>query len=317
MQQAPSWLPYRLRNWLDQQRILRAIRGLDGTQSYPAAQPSDADLEVHMLLCARDLRIGIVAAKSLLRFGDGRMAVTFSDDGTLTGRDRAWVDQHIPHARWLSWPTQDPLIDNALTNRPHLRDLYESDYAPVCKLMHAMAMPRCERVMVVDPDTAFFKPPDTILDWMRSDDKHAWYLHDHQDESSAVPPQAQQAFAQLEAELATDDRPWTLDRRLFNSGLLVFEPARFDLDLCERYLAWRPTLDVQYRTGKCAIWFGDWTPEQTCYHVMFALAQPPSRPLGDAYHLGGQAGHVFNHFLRHYLVRKGTHDRLRQLVAAL
>ena len=317
MEQTPAWLPYRLRNWLDQRRIERAVGRIHWTRPYKAAPPEQASLEVHMLLCRRDLFVGLVAIKSLLRFGGERLAVTFTDDGTLSEQERRSVSQHVPGSRWLSWPTDDPAIDAAFEGRPHLRDLYHSDYAPVCKLVHAMAMPRCERVVVLDPDTAFFQRPTTILDWAEGDDAFGWYLHDHQDESVTVPAEAQEAFGMLESHLASDDRPWTLDRRLFNSGLLVFQPDRLRLDDAERYLAWRPSLDAKYKSGRCAIWFGDWTPEQTCYHVMFALSQPASRPFGDDYHLGGDAGHVFNHFLRHYLVKKSTQDRLRELVGEL
>jgi len=87
--------------------------------------------------------------------------------------------------------------------------------------------------------------------------------------------------------------------------------------LAQRYLNWLARAPEHYRSGTAAIWFGNWTPEQTCYHVMFALARAPVRPLGSDYHLGGEVGHLFNHFLRHYLVQDNTLRRLRELVTAL
>ncbi len=320
MKQAPRWLPYRVRNRIDQARIEASVRSLNQTHPQPACDPQDADAEVHLLLCKRDLRIGVVAVKSLLRFGQGRLAVTITDDGTLTARDRRWVTAHLPGTRWLYWPAAADLelpLKEALADRPALMGLYGSGYAPAGKLLHPIVLARCDRVIVMDPDTAFFEPPTCLLDWSRSGNLHGWYLHDHQDEAAAVPPEAQGAFTDLEAKLIPPDRSWGIPLRLFNSGLLAFWPRQLNLDIAERYLLWHREIPDRYKQGKCEIWFGNWTPEQTCYHVMMALSSPPPKPLGDDYHLGGEPGHVFNHFLRHYLIQAGTLRRLKRLVSEL
>ena len=324
MKQAPRWLPYRIRDRVDQARINAAVRPLNKTRPYPVEAGAQADAEVHMLLCKRDLRIGVLAVKSLLRFAKNRLALTITDDGSLTANDRQWVNGHLPGLRWLFWPEAaetEKSLAQALATRPLLKKLYHSSYAPAGKLLHPVALARCDRVIVMDPDTAFFKPPQHLLDWITSDDLHGWYMHDHQDEAKTVPPEAIQAFADLEAKLVPQGRAWGVTLRLFNSGLLVFRPRQLDLDIAEKYLQWHKALPEAFRGrirgGKLEIWFGDWTPEQTCYHVMFALSNPAPKPLGGDYHLGGQSGHVFNHFLRHYLVRSGTLKRLRQLIAEL
>ena len=180
-----------------------------------------------------------------------------------------------------------------------------------------MLLPRCPRVIVLDPDTAFFARPERLLRWSRALDDCNWYMHDHQDESTAGPADVERTFAQLQRDLVPDGRMWQLDRRLFNSGLLAFRPSTLSLDMAERYLAWHDALPRDKREGKAAIWFGNWTPEQTCYHVMFALGDVKPRPLGEEYHLGGNAGHTFNHFLRHYLVQDATLKRLRALMREL
>jgi len=317
MQQAPAWFPYRIRNWIDQKRIERAVDALDQTAPLPAAAPHDADLEVHMLVCKRDLRIGGVAIKSLLRFDELRCAVTFTNDGTLSDADVAWLTGHVPNAHWLDWPAKNVAsLDAALQDSPNLAALYGSRYAPVCKLMHATAAARCPRVIVLDPDTAFFQPPRTIIDWACEDDRRPLYLHDHQDEAAQVPDTAREAFAMLEQHFH-DHGEWSVQHRFFNSGLLIFRPDVLRLDVAERYLVWWKQLDAKYKGNKNAIWFGNWTPEQSCFHVMFALAAHPAQPLGDDYWLGGEPGHVFNHFLRHYLVRSDTHRMLRCLIDQL
>jgi len=315
MQQAPAWLPYRIRNWIDQKRIERAAAGLDRTAPIAAASPHAADLEIHMLMCKRDLAIGGVAIKSLLHHMPLRCAVTFTSDGTLSGRDLQWLHEQVTNARGLNWPSLDSDI---FDDRPNLKGLYHSRYAPVCKLMHGMAAARCNRVIVVDPDTAFFAEPTKIVAWATGDDSQPLYLHDHQDEATQVPDLAREAFAMLEEHFAGDPyEHWHVQHRFFNSGLLVFRPDTLSLDVAERYLEWWKKLDKQYKGNKNAIWFGNWTPEQSCFHVMFALAAHPAQPLGDDYWLGGEPGHVFNHFLRHYLVRSDTHRMLRCLIDQL
>jgi hypothetical protein len=317
MEQAPAWLPYRLRQWIDQSRIERAASDLDRTAPTPAAPPDDADAELHMLLCRRDLRIGGVALKSLLRFTSLKLAVTLTDDGSLSAADRAWIDRHVPGGRWLGWPCPDPALAAAMKDRPQLHQLYHSPYAPVCKLMHSIALARVGRVIVLDPDTAFFREPTRFVQWVQQDERVALYLHDHQDETTQVPAGVNEAFDRLQRELTPPDRSWSLQHRFFNSGLLVFRPDELDLDHAERYLAWWRQQDESLKQGKAAIWFGHWTPEQTCFHILFAWAAGGSEPLGDAYHLGGKGGHTFNHFLRHYLVKGTTHRMLRELIATM
>ncbi len=308
-------LPYRLRYVVEQWRIRSALRGLSGTFPVSAGMPSKANTEVHLLLCKRDLQVGLLAIKSLLRHADGELAIAVTDDGTLSRQDREWVRTHVRGVHW--WQRREADVVDRLTDRPQLAALYQSDYAPSAKLLHPMLLARCGRVIVMDPDTAFFAPPDRLLAWARGGGDCAWYLHDHQDEREAVPAMVEQAFDKLQCAVTTNGTEWSVRHRLFNSGLLAFRPSNLSLELAERYLSWREGIPAEYRQGKAAIWFGDWTPEQTCYHVMLALSRGGAKPLGDHYHLGGAEGHTFNHFLRHYLVQRPVLKRLRTLVTNL
>jgi hypothetical protein len=319
MKQAPLWLPCRVRERIDQARITNTVRAVDRTRPYHAADPQSADAELHMLLCKRDVRLGVLAIKSLLRFGNDRLAVTVTDDGSLSGSHRQWVSRHIPGCRWLSWPTtQNEDLDKALEDRPRLAALYKSDFPLVSKLLHPLVLARCRRIIIMDADTAFFQPPDRLMEWVRGDDTGGWYLHDHQDEDAMVPPEAREGFADLKAALNPHGRQWGLKHWLFNSGLLATCPGTLDLDLAEHYLTWLETISPQYTIGLSGlIWFSRWTQEQTCYHIMCALSEAPYKPLGEDYHIGGDAGHVFNHFLRHYLIRSHSLRMLRELISQL
>lgn len=317
MIQAPQWLPYKVRERWDSARIDWAIRGLARTPPRPATSVEEAVAEVHMLLCRRDLITGVLALKSLLRFEDARFAVTLTGDPSLGSEHRQWVNRHIPGCRWLARFESGPPFDATFGKYPGLGEVYRSTYHPICKLVHPLVAGRTDRVIVYDPDTAFFRRPERLLRWAHGEGGHAWYLHDHQDEAVQVPEATREAFRELAGLLCTPERPWKMDYYFFNSGLLLYDRAQCDLDLTERYIQWRRQAPERYRTGKPGLWFGDWTPEQTSYQVMFALMTPPSQPLGADYNLGGEAGHVFNHFLRHYLVKDSTLGMLRHLVKEL
>jgi hypothetical protein len=142
-------------------------------------------------------------------------------------------------------------------------------------------------------------------------------MHDHQDEAATVTPRLRRSFNEMLPQVTGHDRSYGLAYWLFNSGLLAFEPAQLDLDIAERYFQWSKDNVYNDRQDRMSIWFGHWTREQTAYQFMFAAAEPAPKPFGDEYFLGGPGGYVFNHFLRHYLVRDETLSRLRQLIAEL
>jgi hypothetical protein len=92
----------------------------------------------------------------------------------------------------------------------------------------------------------------------------------------------------------------------FNSGLLAYRTVECDLDLGEAYLKWHASAPSRYTTGKPGLWFGNWTPEQTAYQVIFASMANPAEPFGDNYRIGNKPGHTFNHFLWLQLVKPSS-----------
>lgn len=322
MQQAPQWLPFRVRTWLDQQRILAALAKLDDTKPRPAANAADAAAEIQMLMCARDVKLGVFALKSLLRFDEMKLAVTLSHDRSLTTPQRAYIDRHVPNVRWLEWPCGLPATQRVLADKPNMADLYNhTSFEMIVKLCHPITEARCERVIQMDSDTCFFKRPDRIIDFVNGNDASPLYLHDHQDEATVIKPETHAMFDRLAKEIgqapAGSHQPWQVDRRFFNAGLLVYRPDQMDLNIAERFLGWLKQSKPEDRTGQLGIWLGDWVREQTCYHLMYALSDRPATPLGSDYHLGGGEGHVFNHFLRYYLVRRSTLNMIRSVIREL
>jgi hypothetical protein len=310
MVQAPAWLPYRVRTRWDHWRVLRAIAGIDGTPPVSAVPPASARAELHMLLCRRDVEIGVVAVKSLLRFRDVAWAVTMTDDGSVTEAQRRWIDRHVRGVRWLPRVATGARLSAALAGRPRLSALYESTYQPLRKLLHPAVLSECSKVLVLDPDTLFSRRPDRLIDWALRDEPSSLFLHDHQDERATVPDATRRAFAELHERVGIQ-RPWAMPYYFFNSGLLAYNTSQCDLDVAEAYLEWLEQAPPAYTQGVPGLWFGTWTPEQTAYQLIFATMSPAAEPFGDEYRIGKRPGFTFNHFLWLQLVAPSSLEMLR------
>lgn len=312
--QAPKWLPYRLSKRWDHARVVHAVRGLRKSQPLPVVAADSAQAEIHMLLCRRDAEIGVLALKSLLRFDETAWAVAITDDGSITPKQRNWINSQIPGCRWLPRVVADERIDAGLADRPRLQSLYHSDYQPLRKLIHPLLLADCSKVLVLDPDTIFFRSPDRIAQWVANENAASLFLHDHQDQLENVPPETWEAFEELRQLLAPTVSNWSMPHCFFNSGLLAYSTQQCNLDNAELYLQWLSRASSRYKSGKPGLWFGPWTPEQTAYQVIFATMDPPAEPLGNEYRIGNKPGHVFNHFLWLQLVKPASLVMLKQVV---
>lgn len=296
-----------------------ATRGIHRTPPIAADGADRAHAEVFTLVCRRDLYLAAIALKSLLiHREETRLAVTAIDDGTLTPAHRQWLLYHVPNLRWQFNRSAEMLERRELRESPRTRALYQDRAFPLmAKIIHPLLSCRTARVILLDTDTAFFRPPTRLLDFSTGRTDAPLYMHDHQNELQVIPEETQPLFQTLVRLLNLPDARFRLQHWLFNSGLLAFKPADFDLNIAERYLAWLDATDPRAKAGKMAIWFGPWTREQTIFMLMFASGPVEAQPLGDDYWLGGAKGHVFNHFLRHYLVRKSCLDMLGGIIRRL
>lgn len=89
------------------------------------------------------------------------------------------------------------------------------------------------------------------------------------------------------------------------------------LDVAEQYLEWHAREAAAINCPLRDIWFGGWTPEQTCYLVMYATQSIAPHPLGEEYVLGYHPERAFNHFLRTGLIQPATLFKLRTFLQQL
>ena len=289
-----------------------ALGEIDRTPAMPVPDASRAAVQVHVTVCRRDVRLAAVTLKSLLRYAPA--AVCLTDDGTLTREDRRWLGGHLPGAKWMDRRSDDPRVAEALLRRPALRRFYEGELPMAAKLLHPVAAADCPRVVVLDPDTAFFERPDQLLDWMAAG-RRSLYLHDRsKDAQRDVPPEAQAMLdAMVDAMIpACEHRPI---HPFFNSGLLACFPSRLDLDAAEAFLRWREALPEASRQGRAGIWFGSWTREQMSYYVMLLRGEADAEAFDVGYRIGFHAGEVFNHFLGCNVTRRDVLAHVGEMVS--
>jgi hypothetical protein len=310
----PRWVPYRLRDTWDSIRIDYHVNRIQQTAPVPVVSNHAAQAELFMQLCRRDLWMGVVACKSLLRHCPGLLHLTLIDDGSLSEDHRRSVASHLPGLRWLRAGDAIDPRSPVISGRPHLAALPATGFVLAPKLIYPSVYARSNKVIILDPDTVFLARPESLLQWIAGG-AEALYLHDHQrDERGDAPGLFRSQLLKLQPLLAPGRR-WRLDHYYFNSGLLAFQPSALDFDIAERFLAWLESADPELKTGACRVWFGSWTPEQTCYMLMFAYLDPPAVPFGREYRIGDAEGGTFCHFLRDGLVKNSSLRILERFVA--
>lgn len=314
-----GWIPWRVRERWNSLRVDRALRGVLRSPPLPAAAPEEARAEVHLLVCRRDVLPALVALKSLLRFRERLpLAVALTDDGSLGRGERALFERHIPGVAWHP-PTAEKILATLRGQQPELLAFYESSFPFAKKLLHPMLLNRCERVATLDTDTAFLRMPEQFARWARGDGPEALYLIDRRDEDGEVPEEVRDTFKPLMRSIeegtgrAAAEVPF-----FFNAGFLAYAPARWMLDVAERYIGWQKALtDPRLKSGIPGIWFGDWTREQTAYRLVFSLLGSGAAAFEAGYEIGRHPEAVFCHFLRHYYVQTKSLSLLRRTVSSL
>lgn len=292
-----------------------ALAGIDRTPPAPTLPASASTVEVHVTLCRRDVRLAAVSLKSLLRFGSAALCLT--DDGTLTAEDRWYLSRHFPGTRWMQRRDGDARVAEAVIRRPALRRFYESELPMAAKLMHPIAAADTERVIVLDPDTAFFRRPDRLLRWMQHGGDPLYLFDRSKNNAKHCGDEARDGLARLGEALAPRVLVDRLPHLFFNSGLLACEPGLLDLDVADAFLAFWEQQSAELRTGNAGIWFGPWTREQMAYAVMLAAADAPGEAFDAGYHIGFDPQAVFNHFLGCNVARRDVLACLSDLAERL
>lgn len=275
---------------------------------------NESDVEVHLLISARDFLIGITAVHSLLRFLPP-ISLSISHDGTLTAKQHDCLLQKFPGCRVLdrhalqeskTWTLQRPLLSN----------LYTSNYHPIVKLLHPILLSNHNRIILLDSDTLCLEEPHRILSWITQQESTGLYLHDpisRNKEATELP----EVFANI---LNKDCKSFKmrLEHYFFNSGLLCYDRRECNLDVAEKFLKWRVDNANKFDFKNCDIWLGDWTPEQTAYMLIYEDSLLDVQGFGGDYALGYKDRWLtFHHFLRSGVKTRKVQKKIQETIKAM
>lgn len=124
----------------------------------------DAATGIHSIVPHRNLYAFLVAIKSLLRYSND-FAVYVHDDGSLTEKDKELLAQQITSINILSRKAADELFDQKIAD-PFLSTVRTS-YTSYLKLFDPTFRSPHKRIILLDSDTLFIKPPKHVIEWAK------------------------------------------------------------------------------------------------------------------------------------------------------
>jgi hypothetical protein len=113
-------------------------------------------LEVHNLVCHRDVSMALICLKSLLATSQEKLQLVIHDDGSLTDEDEALIRDELPKALLLSRHQADCELARPLKAFPTLRQA-RPRLPHLLKILDVPMLCRSENVSFVDSDVLFLR----------------------------------------------------------------------------------------------------------------------------------------------------------------
>jgi hypothetical protein len=113
-------------------------------------------LEVHSLVCHRDVSIALVCLKSLLTTSREKVQLLIHDDGSLTDEDQASIQAELPSASVISRNEADCKLAGALEAFPTLKEA-RSKIPHLFKVVDVPMLCNTESASFVDSDVLFLR----------------------------------------------------------------------------------------------------------------------------------------------------------------
>lgn len=192
------------------------------TNPAPPVQRIKYPYRVHMLVCKRDLAMGICAAKTLVWAASESQPFIFHDDGSLNNADINKLMYHFPGCKVI------PYADSSLKVREQFgigSRLYQYRQKGVLmlKLLDVKLFAETEKVIILDSDIVFFRPPREVFALARTNAPNTF----NKDIAPAY---------MLDMQLLEQITGKPLLSHL-NSGLSVIHVNTIDFDRLEKWLS--------------------------------------------------------------------------------
>ena len=167
-------LPWRFRS---RNNLMMATANwfFEGVRDTPPVQVrQQSEVEIHSLICHRDVNMMLTSAKSFLRFLPAASLV-LHDDGSITAADRATFEQHLPGSRIVTREEADSALRQVLPP-----DVYaqRAKYFFLLKLFDFNFFHAGKKTILLDSDIVFLARPDEIVDWASRDNVAPFYNED-------------------------------------------------------------------------------------------------------------------------------------------
>jgi hypothetical protein len=224
-------LPY---SWVEGYHRLRYKKSLDGTLkkilcTAPIPCDGNADVEIHVLTSSSDLFMALFSLKSILRFMSNVQVIVHGDE-TLTCDEAALVKHHIPGGEVILLSEANQLMQrNSLVwslrcqipERFTLGTAYAAQRkAWALKVFDFYCLARANKVVVLDSDTLFLKPPIELIEWIKEVVGKAFYAVPFSPNLRVSPDRCREVFPKAKVIESFNGGFYGFDRRVLTLGLL-------------------------------------------------------------------------------------------------
>ena len=278
-------LPVRLRQWYWRRIFVSLSRRVTATMPCPCE--SGARTEIHTVIGRRGVYLYLAAIKSLLRF-DRSVAVAVHDDGSLSRKEIALLEHHVPGVRVLARAAADERMERVLAGYPRCAAYRQASLMGV-QLFDYTMMSEAEKIVSLDSDTLFLARPDQFIDWIADGGADVLY--------------------------SVQDDPWDPTGLIarngggcgLNAGFVGYARRLVQLPLIERILENEPEFT--------------WWTGQSCFNVLFRPSETTTvEPLDPAVyqHINKMtAGAAFRHYFGSSGAAKVYGQDLREVMTML
>ena len=149
--------------------IKYAFRSALKTKSF-AADPA-SQTEIHSLVCHKDMHRYLYCIKSLLTYIH-KCPVVVHDDGSLTGKDKLRLKEHIKGVKIYSPAEANRIVLPKIQKYPLLKKI-RSQYVLAKKITDFSLLSKTGKIIALDSDILFLSRPKDLIQWAQSDKKEA------------------------------------------------------------------------------------------------------------------------------------------------
>jgi hypothetical protein len=195
-----------------------------GTRPVQTDPPGYGPVEVHLLCHRGDYLCALWALKTLCATTGARWPVVVHLQGATTATMRRRFQYHFPNACLIEQGEADAVVNRALGDRhPRLREARRQSPF-MMKLVDSVLCGRTDRLLILDSDVLFFRPPTELVAYVQGAPADTWLFQ--RDPTSTYNVTVEEAAAAFGIRMP--------DR--VNSGVAVFRRSLLDIALCERLL---------------------------------------------------------------------------------